>query len=89
MASIATQCFYLAQQSNAHGPSALRQGAGDYEAVAAVIAGSAQDGNRPGRPSAHNLTRDALSGLLHEQCARYTRGHRQSIRLSGLRDVEQ
>ena len=56
----------------------------DHEAVAAVVAGPAQNGCRAWRPALRDLLRDGTSGILHEDMARYPAIDRQAIDRSHL-----
>ncbi len=62
---IALQALAGAEQSEPHGPAGLRQQSGCDEAVAPVVAGSAEYRDGPGRPAPHDRLRDRAAGVLH------------------------
>src|SRR5277367_6430290 len=88
MLRIATKRLLRFEQRNPHRPPGLRQRDGDNEAIAAIVAGTAQYGHGSRSPAAGNFARDGLARLLHQQRTRRACRHRQPIGLVHLRNAE-
>jgi hypothetical protein len=64
---IAPERLTLSQQCKAHRPAPSLQMARDDKAVAAIIAGPAEDQHRPRPVAPDNLVRHGAAGILHER----------------------
>ena len=67
------------QQPEPHRPAGLRQQPRGYEAVTAVVAGAAENGDRPGRPAPHDGLRHRAAGVLHQREPRRARARRRRV----------
>lgn len=86
---IALQPVERAQQRNPHRPACVLKRTRNDEAVASVIAGTAQNRNGAGGPSLHDLPHHRVPGAVHQIDAGYACRDRQSIGLGHLRHGQQ
>ncbi len=69
----------IADEGGAHIPAHLAQLAGDHEAIAAIVAGTAKDEDRALAEAAHDLVRDRPARVLHQRQRRHARGLGQTV----------
>ena len=86
---IAFQAIARAKQGQTNRPARLTQQAGRDEAVAAVVAGSAQNGDGPRLPAPSDLARDGGARRFHEIEAGHAAGHRGGIGPAHLLDGQE
>ena len=70
---VAAQALPRAEQGNPDRPAALLEKPGGHEAVAAVVAGSAEHERRPWREAGRDRSGDRRAGVFHELDARRRR----------------
>ena len=81
---IARKAGHGTQQAQAYRPAARSQVPGHDEAVAAIVARSAQHGDRLRRETGGDSRRHRRARALHQRDARHAAGNRQSVDLTHL-----
>ena len=83
---VAFQLFHRPQEAQSDRPPLAGQQPGDDETVAAVVAGAAKHGDRPGPPPSADFPGDGASRGFHQFDSGDTAGHRGGVRLVHLFD---
>ena len=77
-----------AQQGYPHRPTRTGEPPGDDEAVTAVVAGTAEDDDRPRGPALLDRVGDSGACVIHQLDARGARGNSQTVGLANAVKVE-
>jgi hypothetical protein len=85
----AGQMVARSKQGDTDGPSGFGKQASGYEAVAAIVAGATQNGDRAHGPTLLNLASDGSTGILHQPGRQRAGVNRQAIGFAHLADIEQ